>query len=201
MPDKWVWISGWGIQPERFLHTVERALPGASHQVFAPEPDAIDAALSSGASHFGGYSLGSLLLMTALDRIDSTSKVVCLAPIPAFCKEAEMGGLTPQSILESLQLKLERKPEAALKLFYRLAGLAAEPTDALPYSLDSLKWGLEQLATLSAPSSAFERVHAMISEEDSLMGATAVRDLFPHHSLVAQGHDYHDLLPLVVTLK
>lgn len=199
MSENWAWISGWGIQPERFQAAVESALPNATHTVFAPEPEAIDAALHSGASHLGGYSLGSLLLMTAMDRIDATSKVVCLAPIPAFCKEAEMGGRTPRSILESLQLKVERKPEAALKLFYRLAGLSQEPTDTLPYSLDSLKWGLEMLATLSAHKTAFEPVHAVIGEEDALMDSNALRELFPNHTSTSQSHSYHHLLPLVAT--
>lgn len=201
MSDTWAWISGWGIQPERFKAAAERALPDATHQVFAPEPDVIDAVLSSGASHFGGYSLGSLLLMRAVDGIDRSCTVICLAPIPAFCKEAAMGGLTPRKIVESLQLKLERKPEAALKLFYRLSELNDEPTGVLPYSVDSLIWGLDMLATQSAPQEAFERMHALISEADSLMDATTLRGLFKNHSSTARGHDYHDLLPMLATLQ
>lgn len=199
MSDTWAWISGWGIQPERFKAAAERALPDATHQVFAPEPSAVDAMLSSGATHFGGYSLGSLLLMNALDRIDKANTAICLAPIPSFCKEAELGGVTPRAILNSLQAKLERKPEAALKLFYRLAGLADEPLDGLPYSADSLVWGLEMLATLSAPKTAFQEVHAIIGGSDSLMDATTLRTLFPNNSITESGHDYHDLLPLAAT--
>ncbi len=201
MSDTWAWISGWGIQPERFKAAAERALPDATHQVFAPEPGAVDAVLSSGATHLGGYSLGSLLLMNAFEQIDSTCKLTCLAPIPAFCKEAEMGGVTPQKVLQSLQSKLECKPEATLKLFYRLAGLSNESVDTLPYSVDSLVWGLEMLATQSAPEKAFQRVHAVIGEADSLMDAGALRNSFPDHTSVTHGHDYNDLLPLVAELQ
>lgn len=199
MSDTWAWISGWGIQPERFKAAAERALPDATHQVFAPEPGAVDAVLSSGATRFGGYSLGSLLLMNAFDRIDSSNTVTCLAPIPSFCKEAELGGVTPRAILNSLQAKLERKPEAALKLFYRLAGLANEPIDSLPYSEESLRWGLEMLSTLSATKAAFQEVHAVIGDSDSLMDPATLRTIFPHHSSTESGHDYHDLLPLIAT--
>ena len=69
-PASWAWISGWGIQPQRFEAAAQRALPEATHQVFAPEPGAVEAALNCGATHLGGYSLGSLLLLCALDRID-----------------------------------------------------------------------------------------------------------------------------------
>ena len=201
MSEKWAWISGWGIQPERFQAAVERALPDASHAVFAPTPDAVEAVVSIGASHLGGYSLGSLLLMNALSRVESTSKIYCLAPIPAFCKEAEFGGSTPRAILKSLQAKLERKPEAALKLFYRLAGLDDEPSDNLPYSLESLTWGLEMLSAMVAPKDAFGRVHAVISYSDTLMDANTLQALFPRHSTTEKGHDYHHLLPLVATAQ
>lgn len=197
MSETWAWISGWGVQPERFKAAADRALPGATHHVLAPDPDAVDTVLSSGATHFGGYSLGSLLLMNALERIDRSNTVTCIAPIPSFCKEAELGGRTPRSILESLQVKLARKPEAALKLFYRLAGLADEPIDTLPYSIDSLEWGLEMLATQNAPTNELERVHAIIGETDPLMSAETLRTLFPNQTSTAQGHDYNNLFPAI----
>ena len=199
MSDTWAWISGWGIQPERFKAAAERALPDATHQVFAPEPSAVDAVLSSGATHLGGYSLGSLLLMNALGCIEHSIAVTCLAPIPAFCKEDELGGQTPRAILQGLQAKLARKPEAALKLFYRLTGLTNEPTDTLPYSEESLRWGLEMLATMSAQRSAFPKVHAIIGKSDSLMDATTLQGLFGRHSITDNGHDYNELLPILAT--
>ena len=201
MSETWAWISGWGIQPERFKAAAERALPDATHQVFAPEPNAVDAALSSGASRIGGYSLGSLLLMNAVDRIGSACPATCLAPIPSFCKEAGLGGQTPRAILESLQAKLERNPQAALKLFYRLSGLNDEPSGTLPYSIESLQWSLEVLATQFAPQDAFARVHAIISDADRLIDSHTLRALFPQHRTVASGHDYNDLLPMVAVHK
>lgn len=195
MSEAWAWISGWGIQPDRFKAVVERVMPGATHRVVAPEPSAVDATLSSGATHFGGYSLGSLLLMNAIDRINSSSTVTCLAPIPAFCKEEKLGGQTPRAILESLQAKLDRNPQAALKLFYRISGLNEEPSERLPYSIDSMKWGLEILATRSAQQDAFSRVYAIISDTDRLMDSHTLRSLFQQHRTVVCGHDYNDLLP------
>jgi hypothetical protein len=200
-PATWAWISGWGIQPQRFEAAAKRALPEATHRVFAPEPGAVDAALNCGTTHLGGYSLGSLLLLCALDRIDFSGRLCCLAPIPAFCHEAGLGGQTPQAILTSLQAKVERKPEAALKLFYRLSGLIGEPTDGLPYAAASLQWGLEMLATLRAPSDAFPRVHAVIGRADTLMDAGSLQGSFPHHTIIDRGHAYHDLLAALTEIQ
>lgn len=191
---KWAWISGWGIQPQRFQAAVETVMPDDLHKVFAPEPQAIELALQSQPSHFGSYSLGSLLLLDALDQIPLNTTVVCIAPILAFCKEAEMGGTTPLGSLQLLQAKLDQNPSAALKLFYRLAKLSDEPTDDLPYPIESLAWGLQQLATIRARSTNLKGVEVVIGKQDPLLNADVLCSFFEHPTTIQSQHHYQDLL-------
>lgn len=193
MCEKWAWISGWGIQPQRFQAAVEAALPDASHTVVAPSPDAVESVLHAGATHIGGYSLGSLLILNALDRIPAETEVLCMAPILAFCEEDQMGGTTPRASLNLLQAKLAKNPKAALKLFYRMVNLPDEPLDVLPYPDATLTWGLEQLARLQAGASNLGRVTAIIGQDDRLLDAQKISSFFERKSLIDSQHDYKAL--------
>ncbi len=189
-----VWIGGWGVRPERFKATIESAIPNASHIVLEPGPDSVEAALNTpGVSHFGGYSLGSLLLLKALDRIPVDAKIWCIAPILAFCREEEMGGTTPRATLENLQVRLAVNTTSALKLFYRMVHLTDEPTDALPYSKTSLEWGLRQLADLKVIPNELERVEAVIGKQDQLLHSEKISTFFERKHLVDGQHDYQTL--------
>ncbi len=193
MSDSWAWISGWGIRPERFQAVVESAFPQATHRVFAPEPGAVEAVLTSGASNFGAYSLGSLLLLEAIDRIPASAKILCVAPVLAFCEEAGMGGTTPLASLQTLQAKLAKNPAAALKLFYRLANLLEEPTGTLPYSAESLHWGLDMLATRQVPPVGLDRVEVILGKQDRLLDVKKLLTFFERKTVIDSQHDYRAL--------
>ncbi|MFT4900867.1 MAG: hypothetical protein ACI81V_000134 [Lentimonas sp.] len=194
MNETWAWISGWAIAPERFKAAVEQALPEAHHLVFAPTADAVQQVLKSKATHVAGYSLGSLLLLNAVDRFPTKTKLYCLAPFLAFCKEAELGGNTPEASLIAIQKRLEQTPEKALKLFYRLSGITATVPETLPYSLPDLIWGLEALRTLQANESAAQQAIALIGTKDALIEHHVGCNDWSKSYLVDASHCYIELL-------
>lgn len=195
MAKTWIWISGWAVYPDRFRSSVELALPEDSHQILAPTPDALEKVLASDADHIGGYSLGSLILLSALEQIPEDKTITCLAPFIAFCKENPMGGTTPRRTLQTLQKRLHTQPQKALQLFYRLAGLKDPLTDRLPYPIEYLEWGLEQLAILKANTLLLERVKGLAGLNDSLINSESMRSGWPGCFLIDEcNHDYHKLL-------
>jgi hypothetical protein len=198
MSDTWAWISGWAICPKRFKSAVEGALPDDNHVVFAPTPGALNAALQVGASRLGGYSLGSLLLLSELDRVPEDVSIYCFAPFTAFCAEQGMGGTTPVTALEMIQARLVQQPEKALKLFYRLAGLKEASSDSLPYAHEDLVWGLEALKTICASTLDLNRVTAIFGVKDPLLDSDLLASKW-HASIRADcQHDYRDLLQAFV---
>ena len=195
MTKNWIWISGWGIYPDQFSSAVNRALPEDSHQVLAPTPDALGRVLASGADCIGGYSLGSLILLSALRQIPKSANIICLAPFIAFCKEDQMGGKTPKAVLQKLQHRLQEQPARTLQLFYRLAGLNEPLPNNLPYSISSLLWGLEQLASLKTNSNHPNRVKAIAGSKDPLIDMSLMRSKWPTCKFIdGCTHNYHTLL-------
>jgi hypothetical protein len=203
MSKTWIWISGWAICPERFKAAAESALPHYQHEVLPPTPDAFEAVLRSGASRIGGYSLGSLILLSELTRIPEDIEVTCLAPFTAFCEESGLGGTTPTASLRMLQKRLEAQPEKAIRLFYRLAGLPDEPTDKLPYSVEDLMWGLGQLAGLQVDTTLLCRAKGYVGLTDALIRGTLLQSQWANCDLIENcSHAYHELfasLPLIET--
>ena len=198
MAKTWTWISGWAIDPKQLKAAVERAIPDYLHKVLAPAPDALEVVIASGADRIGGYSLGSLILLSGLEQIPKTATIVCLAPFIAFCKEDLLGGATPRATLDTLRQRLKKQPQKTLQLFYRLAGLSDPVPDHLPYPIDSLEWGLNQLAVLKANTTALNRVRGVVGLTDPLLDVKTIKSVWPTCYLVNEcNHDYHKLLVAV----
>jgi len=199
MANRWIWISGWAINPDRFRAAAEAALPDDVHEVLAPTPDALEAVCKSDADRIGGYSLGSLILLSALEQLTEKTPITCLAPFISFCKEDGAGGTTLLATLHALQQRLRVKPLKALQLFYRLAGLNDEPSDELPYSVDDLAWGLEQLGTLKANPTLLDQVTAIAGQGDLLIDSQKMGHQWTNCRFVEQcGHDYRTLLSKMI---
>ena len=195
MASRWIWVSGWAIAPDRFRSAVERALPDDSHQVLAPKPDALATVRASDADRIGGYSLGSLILLSALQQLPEAVPILCLAPFISFCKEDSSGGTTPAAMLQALQQRLRTRPQKALQLFYRLAGLTAEPSHDLPYPAEHLEWGLDQLAHLKADTTLLTRVSGIAGLTDPLINCNEMRAQWQACNFVEEcSHDYQQLL-------
>ena len=201
MPRMWIWISGWAICPDRFSSEVQSVLPNDLHQVLAPTQEALEKVLASDADCIGGYSLGSLILLSALGQFKEVTNITCLAPFIAFCKEAQLGGTTPRKVLRGLQQRLVKQPEKTIKLFYRLAGLNDEPTGRLPYPIEHLEWGLKQLATLEAEMILPNRVQAIAGSMDPLMDKREMSSKWPAcHFIDDCDHNYRKLLSVLSIL-
>ncbi|WP_269522915.1 hypothetical protein [Coraliomargarita parva] len=194
MPERYAWISGWGIRAADFESAVMSLRPDAHHLVLEPTQWAVDDLLAFRPDHIVGYSLGSLLLLHAIDRLPDTADIVCLAPILGFCRECGLGGTTPQASLGALQRKLLQSPHKALKLFYRLSGLDEKPQDSLPYRYADLSWGLQALNRLRAAPEATQRVFAIIGEQDPLLRSQTLEEYFDHTFTVSTGHAYPSLI-------
>lgn len=192
---KIAWISGWGIEPQRFKYACQSALPEWEHVVFEPSSEAVERVSESNAEIVGGYSLGSLLLMQSLEQdLFADKRVIVLAPILGFCQETQLGGLTPRSILASLQKRLDKSPEKALQLFYRLAKLELPALGTLPYSLESLKWGLHQLAELTVDHKHLAAVQAVVSSDDPFTDLVCIQSHLKAVHILKCQHDYCALL-------
>jgi hypothetical protein len=191
----WIWISGWGIYPDQFRNAVELALPEDSHQILAPAPDALEKVLASDADCIGGYSLGSLILLSALEQLPEDVDIICMAPFLAFCREDQLGGTTPQATLKTLQKRLQLQPAKTLQLFYRLAGLSDQLADDLPYPIEHLIWGLEQLANLKADTTCLGRAKAVAGLTDPLINSKEMQSHWPGCYFANNcNHDYRKLL-------
>ena len=170
-------------------------MPNDSHQVLTPSPNALERALTVDADNIGGYSLGSLILLSAIEQIPKVSNITCLAPFTAFCKEDRSGGTTPKKTIQGLQKRLQKQPRKTLQLFYRLAGLNEPLSDHMPYSMEDLVWGLEQLLTLKASTTLPERARGMAGLQDPLINYEEMRSKWPRCHFVDEcTHDYHKLL-------
>ena len=194
MTETWAWISGWAIQPERFQSVLEKALPGTQQIVLHPGPDAVDQILSTNAQRIGGYSLGSLLLLNAFEQIPKNIPLVCMAPILGFCLEDQLGGTTSKESLDKLRSRLHARPSSAIQLFYRLAKLHDEPTEALPYCAADLDWGLKMLSETTVDKHLdLSRVEAWIGREDPLIQSNVIAPYFERRHITPSLHAYKDL--------
>ena len=195
MSETWAWIGGWAISPERLKKALEKALPGTRQIVFHPSPHAVDQLLSIRADYLGAYSLGTLLLLQAIDRLPKKQRIHCLAPILGFCQEDQLGGTTPRSTMMKLRERLASNPMAAIQLFYRLAKLDEEPSTELPYNSTDLEWGLQTLSEQTADKTAIgNNVYSIIGREDPLMKVEQVTTYFEHSHLVSSLHSYKQLV-------
>lgn len=192
------WIGGWGINPKAFAAAVEAAWPQGEHIVVAPGEQAVPQLLDRRCDLLAGYSLGSLLLFAEGNALSATMPLVAVAPIVAFCAEAGRGGTSPRATLQALQLRFERDPLQALKTYFRLARLADEPGDALPYARADLAWGLEALGRLEGRPESVARSRRFVGGQDRLLDFTTLEaQAAGQHLIPTAGHDYRDLLPEV----
>lgn len=201
MAKRWTWISGWAIDPYLFKAAAEDALPNDSHKVIVPTPEALEEVIKSGADHIGGHSLGSLILLSSLEQIPTTMTIVCLAPFVAFCREHRLGGATPRATVKSLQKRLRRQSQKTLQLFYRLAGINDPLPERLPYSIDSLEWGLEQLIIRQADTMNLDRATGIAGLNDPLINTSLIRPEWSTcHLVEGCTHNYRELLVALSTL-
>ncbi len=106
-----------------------------------PNPAAVTEILASKPDIIGTYSLGTLLWFADQRAAECETPSLAIAPILAFDRESNRGGLTASRSREQVQVRFEKSPHTALRLYLRLAGmvdLAPSKDEALPYVMNDL---------------------------------------------------------------
>lgn len=190
---RWIWISGWGLPPEWFREQVTRVLPGDEHVVLFPGRETLAAIDWSEFDCVGGYSLGAFLLLKRAEMV--TVPAFLLAPFFAFPAEAGLGGKTRLGQIRYLARWLKNDPCAALADFYGRAELGVEPPTEIPYPIEDLQWGLDQLAHERAPVRLPETWTGLVGDADPLLDAGVLVAREPRLQIVpGAGHHPKALL-------
>lgn len=194
--ERWIWVGGWGLSPEWLRKEAARAFPSGEHTAVAPTRDAVDRIKWHDFDRAGGYSLGAFLLLKNAERIPRPALLA--APFFAWVYEAELGGRIRRAQIRYLERWLTREPCAALHDFYQRAGLGLERPDRLPYPLDDLKWGLQQLREEQAPPRLPGNWRGIIGAADPLLDAGVILTSEPRLEVVEGGHHPAALLKAAV---
>lgn len=195
---RWLWLGGWGLTPTWQADALARFWPQADHVVLYPGKLCIaklnERLNTEEFDGLGGYSLGAFLLLRELKN-EPRLPVQLLAPILDFKAEAALGGRIKRAHLTALLRWLQRDPLAALNDFYQQAGLSVDQADTLPYKVDDLIWGIEQLQTTSVAHWRREQFRALVGERDALLDPVMLQQLWPELTILpGAGHDLHELL-------
>jgi hypothetical protein len=185
-----LWVGGWGLPPAWMKSLLEGAAPEVDHCVVPPTA-AIEEAAFSRYARVGGFSLGTLLLL----RCRMERPVVLLSPIFGYTAEMGLGGKVRATQVRYLMRWLERDPLAALGDFYQRARLDIEPPEQLPYPIEDLQWGLEQLLHQQVEPRLPEGWQGRLGAEDPFLDAARMVALEPRLLIVSGGgHDPASLL-------
>jgi hypothetical protein len=190
------WINGWAVPEDWFRQKVEESFPVAEHAIVAPTPGALDRLEAGGPYDWvAGYSLGSLLLLREAERVSRLGRVVLLAPIFAFPREAGAGGRVARAQLRQLTRWLRCDARMALADFYRRAGLDVAVADGAEFTtaeMGALLWGLEREGVAPGLPDGW---CSWCGSADPLLDAAWLRGLSPKIVVVGGvGHDPAGLL-------
>lgn len=191
--ERWIWIGGWGLPPTWLQQRVKHAFPAAEHSVLPPGPDAVDQIDWRQFDRVGGYSLGAFLLLKQAETVPLPA--LLLAPFFAYSAEPGVGGKIRQVQLRYLGRWLRREPTAALADFHARAQLSLPSSAELPYSMDDLEWGLQQLADERVSGRFPEGWTGIIGDCDPFLDANELVAAEPRLQVIAgAGHDPTSLL-------
>jgi hypothetical protein len=180
------WMLGWAAPEAWFAPIAREFLPAADHVFVSATPEAIGQLAAAGACDWiVGYSLGSLLLLEAADRL-AGRRVALLAPIFAFPSEEGLGGRISRTQVRQLARWLRHEPLAALADFYERAVLHI-PSGQHPGTPEHLLWGLERLEKERVEPRLPPGWSAWCGEKDALLNAERLHELEPAVVVVPGG--------------
>jgi len=193
------WLLGWAIPEAWFGPLVQAALPTAAHQFFPADRDAMDRLVAAtDLEHVVGYSLGAHLLLAAAARVSAHTPITLLAPIFAFPRERDLGGLVPTAQLRYLSRWLRRDPSAALRDFYARVGLDIPSELSATASVEDLAWGLDVLLEGYVPPQLPKSWAAVCGSRDPLLDANRLRALDPRIAILENAT--HHPAPLLAAM-
>jgi hypothetical protein len=191
--ERWLWIGGWGLPPAWLQEQVATAFSDADHVVIPPGPASMEHVAAAEPERIGGFSLGSFLLLKNRERI--LRPCLILSPFFGYTEEMKLGGRIREVQVRFLSRWLQRDPLAALDDFYRRAGLDLPPPDELPYPLEDLVWGLEQLATERTAPALPPGWEGLTGRDDPFLASDRLHELEPRLQVVpGAGHHPASLL-------
>jgi hypothetical protein len=177
---KVAWVLGWAVPESWFAVLASEALPEAEHRYFAADSQLWTKLEAAGPfDHLVGYSLGSLLLLSAPERANRCGRVSLLAPIFAFAAEERLGGRASRTQVRHLARWLRREPLVALADFYARARLDVSSAQAPVEKVDELLWGLERLADDRVAPPMPATWSAWVGQQDPLLDAALLHVLDP----------------------
>ena len=196
----WLWIGGWGVPPEWMERQAASVFPGIRHHVVPPDPEGGWRGQRDSYDRLIGYSLGAFLLLRAEQEKPSGLPIGLLAHFFAFPAEAGLGGRVPLTRLRYLDRWFRREPDAALRDFYRRAGLSdMGEGDPFPYPREILSAGLTTLLEERLEPRIPGGTTVLAGEEDPLLDTARLQALYPEVYCVA-GAGHHPV-PLIQALS
>jgi 8-amino-7-oxononanoate synthase len=183
---KITWIGGWGIPSAWALEVLNQYYPNKRISWLPPT----SANLQFGCFD-GGYSLGASLLIR--NKLVGNTELV--APFFDFKKEAGQGGKVARAQLLYIRKWLKKDPVAALNDFYQAADLPILINE-LPYSLDDLIWGIDQLLeNVDLPQFPVS-AKACWGQKDRLLNPEPLITYFSNSTVVPSAtHNLDELFP------
>lgn len=199
-------ISGWALPPQWFEEQVQQVFPDIPvkglyplHPEDSQEAKTLLQNLSS--DLIIGYSLGSLWLAKYQNFLSAECKKVLLAPILAFTKEENKGGITNKTQLKYLTrvLKQNSQEPSALIEFFRDCQIVI-PEDHVKNipCREALIRGLDFLACESIDPESLAGFQSLIGECDHLLDSIELKKLIPNLRVIKNaGHSPGPLLQVL----
>lgn len=171
------WVLGWAVPATWFAPFARAAFPRAEHGFFAASPTWWAEVQAAGPwDVLVGHSLGTLLLLEEAPAVARLAPcVVLLAPVLALPKEEALGGKVTRTQVRYLARWLKTDREAALKDFYARADLTGCEAGAICAPVETLNWGLDQLARGRVEPPLPSGWRAYVGADDALLEAAELR--------------------------
>ncbi|WP_309383612.1 hypothetical protein [Cerasicoccus frondis] len=195
---RWLWVGGWGLCPEIQRQSFSERWPEYQHVVLYPGKLCITKLIelmdAANVERLGGYSLGAFLMLREQAKLPIVSTML-LAPILDLKLSALKGGRVDGRRLRVLLRWLRHDPVAAVNDFYEFAGLRMCVKSELPYQVDDLIWGIQQLAEPGLDIWRGGHLHACVGESDALLNGAQLQQLWPECLIIPDaGHDFRNLI-------
>lgn len=195
---KWLWVNGWGVEPDQLKSWASRSFPLFSHTVILP--DRLDH-FAKGFDHIIGWSWGGyrvLEWLTVISEPESSPSITLVAPFLGFCMEDQLGGKCSRIQVNYLKRWMERNPVAAMKDFYQRAGLTFEipsgDSEHLVFWISQLDAMVSEKIRLQKLLSVFEKINMriMVGKKDTIIDSSWMVKNLGAICIESVGHNMED---------
>ncbi|MDZ4744245.1 MAG: hypothetical protein SGI98_12615 [Verrucomicrobiota bacterium] len=195
---KRLWVSGWAIPEEWFARQLRTHLPQDEHHIILPTASWFEGfkAQATSADVIAGYSFGAFLLLQQDHDLKKLGiHVELYAPFLDFKAESNRGSNITLTQLKFLKRWLSRKPLDAINDFYKKSGLQITSPIEVPYPLEDLAWGLDQMIDTEVSVSLLSNYNPVIAGNyDELINIDILRHVFNNLLSLDCNHSISDIL-------